>query len=100
MSNAPERRHDLSLCQVGRHQWTDAALYDPGPVLAPLVGFYPVRQDVLLAPRGPIGHKEYQHLFSRVSGVKLCEVLGALKCILWDKRGQQIISVAEYRTCT
>ena len=41
-------------------------------------------------------HDEYQHLFSRVTRVKLCEVLRALNCILWDKRGQQIITVAEY----
>ena len=26
-------------------------------------------------------HREFQHLFSRVTRVKLCEVLGALKCI-------------------
>jgi len=42
-------------------------------------------------------HDEYQHLFSNVTRVKLSEVLGALKCILWDPRAQQIISVAEYR---
>jgi acyl-lipid omega-6 desaturase (Delta-12 desaturase) len=41
-------------------------------------------------------HDEYQHLFSSVTRVRLCEVLGALKCILWDKRAQRIISVAEY----
>jgi acyl-lipid omega-6 desaturase (Delta-12 desaturase) len=45
-------------------------------------------------------HDEYQHLFSRVTRLKLCEVLGALRCILWDKRAQQIISVAEYRQHT
>jgi acyl-lipid omega-6 desaturase (Delta-12 desaturase) len=44
-------------------------------------------------------HQEYQHLFSRVTRVKLCGVLAALQCILWDKRGQRIISVAEYREC-
>lgn len=42
-------------------------------------------------------HREFQHLFSRVTRVKLCEVPGAMKCILWDKAGQRIISVAEYR---
>jgi acyl-lipid omega-6 desaturase (Delta-12 desaturase) len=42
-------------------------------------------------------HEEYQHLFSRVTRVKFCEVLHALQCILWDKREQRIISVAEYR---
>jgi omega-6 fatty acid desaturase (delta-12 desaturase) len=44
-------------------------------------------------------HEEYQHLFSRVTRVKLCEVPGALQCILWDTRGKRIISVAEYREC-
>ena len=42
-------------------------------------------------------HKEYQHLFSGVTRVKLHEVLRSLRCILWDKRAQQIISVTEYR---
>ncbi|HVO45821.1 MAG TPA: fatty acid desaturase [Steroidobacteraceae bacterium] len=42
-------------------------------------------------------HEEYQHLFSRVRRVKLSEVLGSLKCILWDTRAQRIISVAEYQ---
>jgi acyl-lipid omega-6 desaturase (Delta-12 desaturase) len=41
-------------------------------------------------------HEEYQHLFPRVTRVRLCEVLAALKCILWDKRRQRIISVTEY----
>ena len=41
-------------------------------------------------------HNEYQHLFSRVTRLKLCQVLGALQCILWDTRTQRIISVAEY----
>jgi omega-6 fatty acid desaturase (delta-12 desaturase) len=45
-------------------------------------------------------HEEYQHLFSSVTRVKLCEVLCALKCILWDTRARQIISVAEYRKRT
>ena len=45
-------------------------------------------------------HDEYEHLFSRVTRVKLSEVLGALKCILWDTRTQRIISVAEYRRGT
>lgn len=43
-------------------------------------------------------HREYQHLFTRVTRVKLCGVLGALQCILWDKRRQRIISIAEYRS--
>jgi acyl-lipid omega-6 desaturase (Delta-12 desaturase) len=42
-------------------------------------------------------HAEYEHLFAQVRRVKLCGVLSALKCILWDKRGQRIISVTEYR---
>ena len=45
-------------------------------------------------------HEEYQHLFSSVTRVKLHEVLRALRCILWDKRSQQIISVTEYRQRT
>jgi len=42
-------------------------------------------------------HDEYQHLFSKVTRVRLCGVLAALKCILWDRHAQRIISVAEYR---
>jgi acyl-lipid omega-6 desaturase (Delta-12 desaturase) len=42
-------------------------------------------------------HEEYEHLFSRVTRVKLSEVLGALQCILWDTQTQRIISIGEYR---
>ena len=42
-------------------------------------------------------HEEYQELFAGVTRVRLREVLGALRCILWDRRAQRIISVAEYR---
>ncbi len=42
-------------------------------------------------------HDEYEHLFSSVTRVKLCGVLGALKCILWDKSTQRIISITEYQ---
>ena len=42
-------------------------------------------------------HREYQHLFARVTRVRLCEVLGSLKCILWDRSAQRIMSVAEYQ---
>ena len=45
-------------------------------------------------------HDEYEHLFARVKRVRLSEVLGALKCILWDTRTQRIISVAEYQRGT
>jgi acyl-lipid omega-6 desaturase (Delta-12 desaturase) len=45
-------------------------------------------------------HHEYQHLFRGVRRLRLTEVLGALNCILWDRRAQQIISVAEYRRRT
>jgi acyl-lipid omega-6 desaturase (Delta-12 desaturase) len=45
-------------------------------------------------------HDEYQHLFSSVTRVKLSEVLGASKCILWDTRAHRIISVAEYQRRT
>jgi acyl-lipid omega-6 desaturase (Delta-12 desaturase) len=42
-------------------------------------------------------HEEYRDLFADVTRVKLSEIPGALKYILWDRRAQQIISVAEYR---
>jgi omega-6 fatty acid desaturase (delta-12 desaturase) len=42
-------------------------------------------------------HDEYRHLFGDVTRVKLSQFHGALKCILWDTRAQQIISVAEYQ---
>jgi omega-6 fatty acid desaturase (delta-12 desaturase) len=42
-------------------------------------------------------HAEYQHLFAKVTRVKLSQVLGALDCILWDTRTQRIISMTEYR---
>ncbi len=42
-------------------------------------------------------HREYQHLFSSVTRLRLHEVLGSLKCILWDRSAQRIMSVAEYR---
>jgi len=45
-------------------------------------------------------HEEYQHLFSRVTRVKLGEVLSALQCILWDTKSQRIISLAEYQRLT
>ncbi len=42
-------------------------------------------------------HDEYQHLFAKVTRVRLSEVLCALKCILWDTRARRIISMAEYQ---
>jgi omega-6 fatty acid desaturase (delta-12 desaturase) len=42
-------------------------------------------------------HDEYRHLFSDVTRLKLSQIHGALKYILWDTRAQRIISVAEYR---
>ncbi len=41
-------------------------------------------------------HKEYEHLFPTVARVKLSEVCGAMKCILWDIRNHRIITLAEY----
>jgi omega-6 fatty acid desaturase (delta-12 desaturase) len=41
-------------------------------------------------------HNEYQHLFPSVVRVKLSEVCGAMKCILWDIRAHRIITLAEY----
>jgi omega-6 fatty acid desaturase (delta-12 desaturase) len=42
-------------------------------------------------------HNEYRDLFSDVTRVKLSQVPLSLKYILWDRRAQRIISVAEYR---
>ena len=42
-------------------------------------------------------HNEFQHLFGRVTRLKLREVLDALDCILWDTRTQRIISLVEYQ---
>jgi omega-6 fatty acid desaturase (delta-12 desaturase) len=47
--------------------------------------------------RLPACHDRYQYLFSNVARVSLRELPGALKCILWDKGAQRIISVAEYQ---
>lgn len=41
-------------------------------------------------------HNEFEHLFTHVTRLELCQVLGSLRCILWDTRAQRIISVAEY----
>lgn len=41
-------------------------------------------------------HEAYEHLFSRVTRLKLTQVHAALKCILWDTRARRIISVKEY----
>ena len=45
-------------------------------------------------------HQEYERLFSRVTRLRLDEVLGALQCILWDRNAQRIISMDEYRQRT
>jgi omega-6 fatty acid desaturase (delta-12 desaturase) len=42
-------------------------------------------------------HDEQQDLFTDVRRLKLSQVHGSLKCILWDTRARQIISVADYR---
>jgi acyl-lipid omega-6 desaturase (Delta-12 desaturase) len=42
-------------------------------------------------------HDAHRELFSAVTRLKLADVCGALKYILWDTRAQQLISVAEYR---
>ncbi len=41
-------------------------------------------------------HKQYEHLFSDVTRVKLSQIPEALRCILWDTRLRRIISIAEY----
>jgi acyl-lipid omega-6 desaturase (Delta-12 desaturase) len=45
-------------------------------------------------------HNGYRHLFTEVRHVRLSGVHKALKCILWDRRAQRIISIAEYRLQT
>jgi acyl-lipid omega-6 desaturase (Delta-12 desaturase) len=40
-------------------------------------------------------HNEYQHLFQTVVRIRLSEVCGAMKCILWDIRAHRIITLAE-----
>jgi omega-6 fatty acid desaturase (delta-12 desaturase) len=40
---------------------------------------------------------ENRHLFSDVTRLRLSDIPGALKYILWDRQSQQIISVAEYQ---
>lgn len=42
-------------------------------------------------------HNEQQHFFGDVTRLKLSQVSGALKCILWDARAHRIITVAEYQ---
>jgi acyl-lipid omega-6 desaturase (Delta-12 desaturase) len=42
-------------------------------------------------------HDENQHMFSSVTRLRLREVLGALDCIVWDRRARQIITVAACR---
>ncbi len=42
-------------------------------------------------------HREYADLMGAVRRVTLAEVPSALQCILWDRLGRRIISVAEYQ---
>jgi omega-6 fatty acid desaturase (delta-12 desaturase) len=42
-------------------------------------------------------HNEYAYLFPAVTRLTLSQIPAALKYILWDKRSQQIISIAEHR---
>jgi acyl-lipid omega-6 desaturase (Delta-12 desaturase) len=37
-------------------------------------------------------HHEYQHLFSRVTRIRLWQIPGALKYLLWDTRSRRIVS--------
>lgn len=41
-------------------------------------------------------HQENQHLFTDVVRLRLSQIPASLKCILWDRSAQRIISVAEY----
>ncbi len=43
-------------------------------------------------------HNEYQLQFARVTRLRLHQVVGALRCILWDTRAQRIVSVAEHQS--
>jgi omega-6 fatty acid desaturase (delta-12 desaturase) len=43
-------------------------------------------------------HREYEHLFTRVTRVPLREIPRALTYILWDTRARRIISVAEFES--
>jgi omega-6 fatty acid desaturase (delta-12 desaturase) len=43
-------------------------------------------------------HNEYRDLFSDVTRLKLSDIHKALKYILWDRRAQRIISIAEYES--
>jgi omega-6 fatty acid desaturase (delta-12 desaturase) len=41
-------------------------------------------------------HNAYAHLFTEVRRLRLSQIPEALKCMLWDRRAQKIISIAEY----
>ncbi len=41
-------------------------------------------------------HQEYSHLFEDVTRIKLFDIAKAFKFILWDTKGQKIISVSQY----
>jgi acyl-lipid omega-6 desaturase (Delta-12 desaturase) len=41
-------------------------------------------------------HKEYEGLFSEVTRLRVSQIPGALKCILWHTQAGRIISIAEY----
>ena len=42
-------------------------------------------------------HREYEHLFAGVTRITLSQIPRNLKCILWDRRANRIISVRAYR---
>jgi omega-6 fatty acid desaturase (delta-12 desaturase) len=42
-------------------------------------------------------HQENEQLFTSVTRIRLSQIQAALKCILWDRRAQRIISIAEYQ---
>jgi omega-6 fatty acid desaturase (delta-12 desaturase) len=41
-------------------------------------------------------HHAYEHLLTDVTRLRLSDIPGTLKCVLWDRRAQRIISIAEY----
>jgi hypothetical protein len=52
---------------------------------------------VLVVAAGVPPHAEYAEHFSGVKRIRLAQVPGALKYMLWDMAAQRLISVAEYQ---
>ncbi len=63
------------------------------------IGYHHIHHLSASIPNYRLGrcHDEFAHLFHGVARLKLSEVHGALKFVLWDRRARRLISVAEYR---